>query len=182
MTGDELHDPTEQMRKGLVFRWDPQNEAAFGPERRKAPFHGKGGVANAVPDPLSTAAKVRFEDIPTRGLICDGFDHLLRLRRRGRRGLAGSRRSAHTQERQAARVSSPETQLFGVYWDGRQVWVASRLQGIFVLSLDGKIVAKIGADQGLPPADRAMLLHVLAGQGLRRRFLRRAASGMVRDR
>ena len=44
-------------------------------------------------------------------------------------------------------------------WDGLFIWVGTRNQGLWVLDAQGKIIRKITAEQGLPPADQALLLH-----------------------
>ncbi len=50
-------------------------------------------------------------------------------------------------------------------WDGRNIWVAYGKQArIAVISGDGKRVGEFGEPQGLPPADKALLLCPL-GQG-----------------
>jgi hypothetical protein len=56
---------------------------------------------------------------------------------------------------------SPNEETIDVAWDGRRVWIATGTQGILVLDAAGKTVAKIGPQQGLPPADRAALIRVL---------------------
>ncbi len=51
-----------------------------------------------------------------------------------------------------------------VRWDGRHVWIATRNQGVWVLDTSGKVVERVTEENGLPPADRGILLHVL-GEG-----------------
>jgi len=55
-----------------------------------------------------------------------------------------------------------------VVWDGRNVWVATRFDGIWIFTAGGTLAAKVGKDHGLPPAgeglqsnNHAMLLHPL---------------------
>jgi len=48
-----------------------------------------------------------------------------------------------------------------VQWDGKSVWVATRHDGIWILGPDGRTLAKISAEHGLPPADAGLLLHPL---------------------
>jgi hypothetical protein len=56
----------------------------------------------------------------------------------------------------------PKEQARDVAWDGRQIWVATGLQGIQILDRAGKVIGHLNADQGLPPADRKVLIRVLA--------------------
>lgn len=49
-----------------------------------------------------------------------------------------------------------------VRWDGRNVWIATRLDGIWIVSPKGKLLGKVGKKQGLPPSDRGLLLHPIA--------------------
>jgi len=45
-----------------------------------------------------------------------------------------------------------------ITWDGQNVWVGTRSEGILLLDTSGKIVAKIGSESGLPPADKRLRL------------------------
>jgi hypothetical protein len=59
-------------------------------------------------------------------------------------------------------VFEKDTESFlDVRWDGQNVWIATRDEGVWVVSPAGKIVAKVGPEQGLPPAT-AMLMWPLA--------------------
>ncbi len=49
-----------------------------------------------------------------------------------------------------------------VKYDGQRVWIATRRAGLWVLDRNGKIEAKVGTQQGLPPADRSMMVHPIA--------------------
>jgi hypothetical protein len=49
-----------------------------------------------------------------------------------------------------------------VEWDGKQLWVATRTDGIRIIDLTGKVVARIGSQDGLPGADRGMLICTFA--------------------
>jgi len=49
-----------------------------------------------------------------------------------------------------------------VVWDGKVVWVATMKAGLWVFDAAGKLLRKITAADGLPPADKGMLLQVLA--------------------
>lgn len=49
-----------------------------------------------------------------------------------------------------------------VAWDGKQIWVATLDDGIRLLTADGRMAARIGADDGLLPADRGLRLHRLS--------------------
>lgn len=49
-----------------------------------------------------------------------------------------------------------------VQWDGRNIWIGTRNDGVWVVSSAGELLAKIGKKQGLPPADQGILLHPIA--------------------
>jgi len=49
-----------------------------------------------------------------------------------------------------------------VKWDGRHIWIATCRAGIFILSPSGRVVDQISEKDGLPPADKGVLLHVLS--------------------
>ncbi len=49
-----------------------------------------------------------------------------------------------------------------VRWDGRNVWIGTGCDGIWIVSPEGKLLAKIGKKQGLPPSDQGLLLHPIA--------------------
>ncbi len=59
-------------------------------------------------------------------------------------------------------VHDKEAGFVDVKWDGKNIWVATLRQGIWVLATTGKIVAKIGKEQGLPPATTALELYPIA--------------------
>lgn len=48
-----------------------------------------------------------------------------------------------------------------VPWDGRNVWIATRHAGLWVVSPDGKVLAKVGEADGLPPCDLRAVVHPL---------------------
>lgn len=49
-----------------------------------------------------------------------------------------------------------------VRWDGRNVWIGTQRDGIWIVSPEGKLLAKIGKKQSLPPSDQGLLLHPIA--------------------
>lgn len=55
-----------------------------------------------------------------------------------------------------------EADFQDVVWDGKHVWVASGRKGLWVLAPSGQVVARIGAEQELPPGDRGLRLHPVA--------------------
>lgn len=62
-------------------------------------------------------------------------------------------------------VVDPKPIIEDVKWDGLRVWIATRNDGLWVLDRSGKIVARIGAKEGLPPCEhRIMLLPLAAGK------------------
>jgi hypothetical protein len=46
-------------------------------------------------------------------------------------------------------------------WDGQHVWLAISGDGLWVMDPDGKIVAKVGESDGLPPCDRGARIFIL---------------------
>jgi len=48
-----------------------------------------------------------------------------------------------------------------VAFDGQNVWVASKREGIIILTPDGKVVARLNQSRGLPRAERGLVLHVV---------------------
>ncbi len=44
-------------------------------------------------------------------------------------------------------------------WDGQNIWVGTRSDGIWLVDTFGKIVAKIGTESGLPSVNKRILLH-----------------------
>lgn len=56
----------------------------------------------------------------------------------------------------------PKPVFEDVRWDGRHIWIATRHEGIWIVEPSGILVARITEDDGLPPADRGLLLHVLS--------------------
>jgi hypothetical protein len=48
-----------------------------------------------------------------------------------------------------------------VQWDGQHIWIATRLQGIWIVEPSGRVAVRVTEREGLPPADRELLLHVL---------------------
>jgi hypothetical protein len=51
--------------------------------------------------------------------------------------------------------------LSDLEWDGQNIWVSIPKEGIWILDTSGQIVAKIGPENGLPPAERGLLLHFI---------------------
>lgn len=49
-----------------------------------------------------------------------------------------------------------------VAWDGRNVWVATRTAGLWVVSLEGKVIARIGEADGLPAAEQGFCLQSIS--------------------
>lgn len=49
-----------------------------------------------------------------------------------------------------------------VAWDGEHVWIATAEPVITVLSPEGAVIARVGEAQGLPPADRGLLVHAVS--------------------
>lgn len=49
-----------------------------------------------------------------------------------------------------------------VKWDGRHAWIATCRAGILILSPAGQVVDRFTEKDGLPPADKGILLHVLS--------------------
>jgi WD40 repeat protein len=58
-------------------------------------------------------------------------------------------------------LHDPNEAVTDVAWDGRHLWVASTLTGVTVLDAGGRVVARVGKDQGLPPSDAVLLLHAV---------------------
>lgn len=54
------------------------------------------------------------------------------------------------------------SQFDDVCWDGKHLWLATCHSGLWVLDADGRLVAKLAREQGLPPADAGMKLHAMA--------------------
>ena len=48
-----------------------------------------------------------------------------------------------------------------IAWDGRNIWIATRHAGLWIVSPEGKVLVKIGEKEGLPPCDARVLLHPL---------------------
>jgi hypothetical protein len=46
--------------------------------------------------------------------------------------------------------------------DGRDLWVVTKREGVWIVSTSGEILRTINADQGLPPYDQAEVLHPAA--------------------
>lgn len=59
-------------------------------------------------------------------------------------------------------VVDPKLIVDDVKWDGLRVWIATRKEGLWVVSPGGKILARIGAREGLPPCERRIMLLPLA--------------------
>jgi len=52
-------------------------------------------------------------------------------------------------------------EIAAVEWDGRRVWMATAEEGLWILSPEGAVLAKVGADQGLPRYEPDVALHPL---------------------
>jgi hypothetical protein len=115
-------------------------------------------------DPLahSAAAKLKFEEIAVPGSKESGFDGLLACGDEGDVAWQSNRMVLFTKSGARHEYSGLPDGVSQVYWDGRQIWIATSHGEICVLSLDGKLLDKIGADQGLPPAGIKLVLRVLA--------------------
>ena len=157
---DDLCRAVNTMHNQLVYELKPPAPVAV---RRPPPTPpAQQAAPPAASQSPPAVARLRFEEIELQGFTADGFDGLL---------ACGENCDVLWQEKAvaiigkqgAAREIRPlETLFFKVYWDGRNIWIATRHEGIWVLSTEGRILTKIGAGQGLPPADRGLLLHFLA--------------------
>jgi len=56
-------------------------------------------------------------------------------------------------------LSDTEPRYLDVRWDGRHLWIVTQHSGLIVVLPTGEIVRRIGANQGLPPYDRGVVLH-----------------------
>lgn len=56
-------------------------------------------------------------------------------------------------------LSNTEPRYLDVRWDGRHLWIVTKHSGLFVILPTGEIVRRIGANHGLPPYDRGVVLH-----------------------
>src|SRR5262249_37947381 len=59
-------------------------------------------------------------------------------------------------------VVDPRPVVDDVKWDGVCVWIATRKEGLWVVSRAGKVLARIGAKEGLPPCEHRIVLLPLA--------------------
>src|SRR5208282_1227618 len=118
-------------------------------------------TANKTPGLPAAAARLNFEEIELRGFQSNGFDGLMTLGDNCDALLRDDAIAIISKKEAAIEIRLAGTQFYNAYWDGRQIWMATSRQGIWVLSTGGSILTKIGPDQGLPPADRGMVLHVL---------------------
>ncbi|HUU91949.1 MAG TPA: hypothetical protein VM238_12160, partial [Phycisphaerae bacterium] len=57
---------------------------------------------------------------------------------------------------------APESWIDDVKWDGHNLWVGTQQAGLWVVSLKGKVLARIGEKEGLPPADRSFRICSIA--------------------
>ena len=106
-------------------------------------------------------AQVKFEEIPLEGLKCDGFEHLIACGDEGDVAWQTNAVVLFPKDGTVLEFAAPNTVVTEVRWDGRQFWIAT-WTGIIVQSFSGKVLARIGPDQGLPPSDQGLMLHVLA--------------------
>jgi hypothetical protein len=159
---DDFHTSVQQMQQQLGYQLKKQREVAGPSPRRNTPLSGTDGATNKAPPLLSAFAKLRFEDITMRGLKCSGFDGLVACGEEGDVAWQNNLVAVLHKNGTRRELVVPGTVSNEVYWDGRRIWLATNVGKIFVLSFDGKVLAEIGQDQGLPPADRFMVLHVLA--------------------
>ena len=72
------------------------------------------------------------------------------------------------------------TQYTDVKWDGRRHLDHDGGDGVWAADLNGKVLASIGAEQGLPPMERGAFAANRGGAGHCRRKHRRAGSGICR--
>ena len=155
---ENLYNSVDRMRSQLVTELkQPANDVVrSGPAARRR----RASLLPTVKLPPA-AASLRFEEIELRGFKSSGFDGWLAfgdkcdvLWRNDAIAIVGEKGAA-------VEILPTQTGFHNACWDGRQIWVATTHQGIWVFSTEGRLAAKIGEEQGLPPADRAMVLHVL---------------------
>jgi hypothetical protein len=148
---DEFRDYVERIRNGLVYEMHPNKPVA---PRAPRPYV-------VLPQESGTAqAQVKFEEIPLEGLKCDGFEHLIACGDEGDVAWQTHAVVLFPKNGAVLEFAAPPT-VTEVHWDGRQIWIAT-WEGMIVQSFSGKVLARIGPDQGLPPSDQGLMLHVLA--------------------
>lgn len=162
MHSDCLYRDVDSMRRQIAFELNPPPEIVAQRSRQPASPARKFPSGDSVSAITPVVAKLKFEEIPMWGVKCDGFDHYTTC---GDDGDVAWQDHAvvlipHTGP--AREFPAPQAYVKNVCWDGKQIWVATLSHGIAVQTFDGKIVAKIGPDQGLPPADRGIVLRALA--------------------
>ena len=71
-------------------------------------------------------------------------------------------------------IDPPRVHITDVKWDGKRVWVAYTLiaerqvggpdlsSALAIIDADGKTIQRIGTNDGLPPADQALLIHPIS--------------------
>jgi hypothetical protein len=59
-------------------------------------------------------------------------------------------------------LSRPDAVFLDVLWDGRDFWVVTKREGVWIVSISGEVRRTIDAGQGLPPYDRAEVLYPVA--------------------
>jgi hypothetical protein len=147
------------VRSELVSKLNRPKTAAV-PRASQASTHGSVSTKGAeVP---SAAARLKFEDVEAPGVKETGFDGLIACGDVGDVGWQSNHVVLFTKKGAPREYSGLTASVSQVYWDGRQIWIATKSGEISVLSFDGKLLAKIGPDQGLPPASIRLVLHVLA--------------------
>ena len=156
---ENLYNSVDQMRNQLVYELkQPANVAVWA---------GPAPVRPRQVTPLPTvklppaAAKLSFEEIELRGFKSKGFDGLLAFGDKCDVLWRDDAMAIVCEKGATVEILPTQTRFHNACWDGRQIWVATTHQGIWVFSTEGRILATIGEEQGLPPADRAMVLHVL---------------------
>ena len=142
--------------------------------------HPRVPSADNAPGVPGVVAKVRFEDIPLTDLKCNGLAGLVPCGEAGDVAWHYNRLVFFSNDGAAKASISPGGSVSDAEWDGQQVWFTTLHGEIGVLSAEGKLLATIGPEHGLPPADLRIVLRLLAPGKARRRRLRRAFASVVR--
>jgi hypothetical protein len=156
---DALYNSVDQMRRDLDFALKQPVRVAAGP--KPAPVRPRPATTPAASQFPPAAAKLTFEEIDLRGFKSGGFDHVLACGDKCDLLWRNDALAIIREKGTATEILPKETRLHNACWDGSQIWIGTTHQGLWVLSTDGRIVAKIGPEKGLPPAERAMVLHAL---------------------
>jgi hypothetical protein len=156
---ENLYNSVDQMRNQLVYELKQPAQVVVRP--RSAPVRPGQATGPARVKSPPAAAKLSFEEIELRGFNSAGFDRVLAFGDNCDVLWRDDALAIVREKGAAVEILPTQTRFYNACWDGRQIWVATSQQGIWVLSTDGRIVAKISAEQGLPPADRALVFHVL---------------------